>query len=289
MIEEVVQKNPDVITNDLVNEDTQKDKSLYENALEVFRNELDVANSQSGSTSNPFNDKKTMKDLLQQQYYKKVSELIAIDKDTDILMNIKNEYTHKPKDFKQITDENYFDIKDENTMLELNKLYVESQKDKAKNFDYKNCDDGFKSRADSLQNDITSKQMDYEQLNCKNPDEKLSVQKKLKEFYGVTDINQNDCSNVEYNENHTTSSALEFLKELENRKNGQFMEQEFDQKLTFKPTYKRKEDRVTTGVNSQTKDKIIKEDTEHEMAEEIITSKKTDQKRIKKNPLIDFE
>jgi hypothetical protein len=66
------------------------------------------------------------------QYQRKVANIIAVDKSTDVLLNINEAYTARPKDFPAI-DESSFNI-NEPSLIELGKLYLESMQNNKKYF-----------------------------------------------------------------------------------------------------------------------------------------------------------
>lgn len=66
------------------------------------------------------------------QYQRKVANIIAVDKSTDVLLNINEAYTARPKDFPAI-DESTFNI-NEPSLIELGKLYLESMQNNKKYF-----------------------------------------------------------------------------------------------------------------------------------------------------------
>jgi hypothetical protein len=86
-----------------------------------------------------------------------------------------------------------------------------------------------------LEQEITSK------LNANNS---RVIETKLKDYYGVTEHNQTNLRESDYNEANTIGNALEFLAGLESQKNEATMVNEFGSKCTiFKPSYTKKEDR----------------------------------------------
>ena len=211
----------------------------------------------------------TKKTDMIQNYENKVNQIIACnDKDTDILLNISQSYTARPKDFKQIKD-NYFELPSRN-VDQLTKLYIDAQADNL-DFGVKICMDTLPDTVDpNLSTNFIERSCGFQgEISAKFDkiiEEKSNATKKvLFEQYEITSDNQKSQASTDYNEAKTQGNALKFIESLQENKNLEElanqenqMVNEFQQKLNFKPTYTKKEDRTTIDKNTTTKNKVDK-------------------------------